>query len=130
MTISQIADKMKSMMTSGFLKAKALPAFLTYCTAIRRSGMSESMAAALAIEGNRKLGINTGPNPDGTPNLVNQHDYNLIKSVLDTIRNDGVVHVSVPAGSIMFTGTGGNAGGPVQIVGYNVKDVTLYGLIR
>ncbi len=88
------------------------------------------MTTAKIIENNRKIGINTGPNPDGSQNLVNLHDYNMVKCMFDTLRNDGVVHVVIPEGSIQFVGTGMNAGGPVPVTGYNATSTIAYGLIR
>ena len=69
-------------------------------------------------------------NPDGTPNIVNQYTYNIVKEVLDEIKKNAVVQVAIPAGSIMVQTNGGNAGGPVVGVGSNIISTTVRGLIR
>ena len=109
--------------------AKILPALLLYCTAIKRPGLSAAQIASRVISNNARLGINTGTNPDGSPNVVNEYTYNIVKTIVDAIAEEGVVHVAIPAGSLMIQVTGANAGGPVVSVGTNTTNTIAYGLI-
>lgn len=130
MNISEIARKMKLSFMQMKTPAEVLPAQLLYCVAVRRPGTSPSETAAKIIADNAALGIATGVNPDGTPNVVNQYTYNIVKHILDEIKQNGSVQVSIPAGSIMVQTNGGNAGGPVVSTGYNIISTTVRGILR
>ena len=103
---------------------------MLYCTAIKRPGLSASKIAAQIIANNKALGIETGPNKDGSPNKINQLVYNITKCIIDGIKNDAVIQAAIPAGSIQIQGTGGNAGGPVTVTGMNIISSIAKGLMR
>ena len=130
MNLETIARTMKDAFNKMKTPAEILPAQLLYFTSIKRPGMSAMEAASRVITNNAALGIETGTNPDGTPNIVNQYTYNIVKEVLDEIKKNAVVQVAIPAGSIMVQTNGGNAGGPVVGVGSNIISTTVRGLIR
>lgn len=110
--------------------ADTLPPLLLYATAIQRSGISPSRASSDAITKNGALGISTGVNPDGSPNVVNEYTNNIISAVLDEIMENGVVQISIPPGAITVQAEGGNAGGPVVCVGQNITNTIVKGIIR
>lgn len=130
MNVQEMARRMKDAFTRMKTPAEILPPQLLYCIAMKRPGTSASEAAARTIADNAALNIVTGTNPDGTPNKVNQFTYNIIKNVLDEIKRNGVVQVSIPAGSIMVQTNGGNAGGPVVSTGYNIISTNVKGIFR
>lgn len=130
MNINSIAEKMKKAFERMKTPAEILPPTLLYCIAVKRPGVSATEAASKAISEYGKFGIATGMNPDGTPNVVNEYTYTIVKTVLDEIKKNGVVQVSIPANSIMVQATGGNAGGPVTCVGSNIISTTLRGILR
>lgn len=110
--------------------AQTLPPLLLYCTAMKRSGTSPMRAAANAISWCRDAGIPVDVLPDGSPNLTNQYTYILTKSILKEIKENGVVQICLPAGSLMIQTNGGNAGGPVVSVGTNITNTIAKGLFR
>lgn len=130
MNVNEIARKMKDAFTRMKTPAEILPPQLLYCVAVKRPGVSASETAAKIISDNAMFGIATGKNPDGTSNVVNQYTYNIVKHVFDEIKRNGVVQVSIPAGSIMVQTNGGNAGGPVVGIGSNIISTTARGVIR
>ena len=130
MNLDSIARTMKNAFTKMKTPAEVLPSVLLYCTAMKRPGISASETAAKIITDNAALGIETGTNPDGTPNVVNQFTYNITKHVFDEIKRNAVVQVAVPVGCIMVETNGANAGGPVVSVGTNTITTTLKGIIR
>ena len=127
-------DKIGKVITSAFDRmktpAQVLPSILLLCTAIKRPGLSPSKIAANAISNNQAIGIPTGVNPDGSPNLINEYTYNIIKCVIDGIQQDGVIQAVIPAGSVMVQTQGANAGGPLVGIGSNVINTTIKGIIR
>lgn len=127
-------DKISSIITNTLNKMKTpadiLPTVLLNCVAMRRPGLSAAKIAAQIISNNNAIGIPTGLNPDGTPNMINEYTYNIVKCVIDAIQQDGVVQVAIPAGTIMVQTEGANAGGPLVGVGTNVINSVAKGLIR
>lgn len=129
MGTSAVVEYVKQMLNTIKTPAMMLPAILLKCTAIQRPGLSPQEIASVIIERNKAIGIPTGENPDGSNNLVNMYTYNVVKSMVDALKQDGVVHVAIPAKSLVIEATGGNAGGPVTVVGTNLTDTTAYGII-
>lgn len=130
LTIDTITNTIKSMIDGLKTPAMKLPGLLVLVTAVQRPGLSASKITTNIIEHNKSLGIGTGTNADGSTNIVNEYTYNIVSEVLKAIKDDSVVHVSMPPGSINITGTGANAGGPVVITGMNISTSEGYGIIR
>ena len=118
-----VLDKMKK-------PAETLPALLLNCVAIRRPGLSPYKIAAQIISNNRLLGIPDGVNPDGSPNLINQYTYNVVKCIIEAIKEDAVVQVAIPRGTIVVQTKGENAGGPLIGTGVNIMNSVTKGIIR
>ena len=49
---------------------------------------------------------------------------------MDELRKNAVVEAVIPANTIVITATGGNAGGPVTVVGTNTNAIKATGIIR
>jgi hypothetical protein len=100
------------------------------CTALNRPGLSAYKIASRIIENNKALGIPVEDNPDGTANLINQYTYNVVKCMVDAIKNDASVQVAIPSQSLLIQATGGNGGGPVTCVGSNLLDSIGNGIMQ
>ena len=122
MTISNIIDNITNTLDSAKMPANVLPPFLLKCTALNRPGLSAYKIASRIIENNKALGIPVEDNPDGTANLINQYTYNVVKCMVDAIKNDASVQVAIPQQSLLIQATGGNGGGPVTCIGSNLLD--------
>jgi hypothetical protein len=72
----------------------------------------------------------TEDNPDGSANIINQYTYNVVKCIVDAIKNDASVQVSIPMQSLLIQATGGNAGGPVTCIGTNLVDSIGNGIMQ
>ncbi len=130
MNISTIVDRINEKLDSLSFPANTLPATVLWCISKRRAGLSAYKTAAKIIENNKLLGIPTDPNPDGSENMINQYTYNVVKCVFDAIKNDAVVSVAVPKNSLLIQAQGGNAGGPVTTIGYNLLDSISKGIVQ
>jgi hypothetical protein len=130
MNIEGLIDKIRALFGGLKTPAMKLPGILILATAMQRPGLSAAKITTDIIENNKKLGINTGVNPDGTTNIINEYTYNIVTQVLKAIKDEGVVHVSLPPGSINITATGANSGGPVVVTGTNITPSAGYGIIR
>lgn len=130
MTISNIVDTLNNTMDSANIPANILPPLLLKCISLQRPGLSAYKIAAQIIENNKALGIPTEDNPDGSPNMVNQYTYNVVKCIVDAIKNDAAVQVNIPLGSLLVETKGGNAGGPIVCVGTNLLDSLGNGIVQ
>ena len=130
MNISDIVDNITNTLDSAKMPANVLPPFLLKCTALNRPGLSAYKIASRIIENNKALGIPVEDNPDGTANLINQYTYNVVKCMVDAIKNDASVQVAIPQQSLLIQATGGNAGGPVTCIGSNLLDSIGNGIMQ
>ena len=130
MNISDIIDNITNTLDSAKMPANVLPPFLLKCTALNRPGLSAYKIASRIIENNKALGIPVEDNPDGTANLINQYTYNVVKCIVDAIKNDASVQVAIPQQSLLIQVTGGNGGGPVTCVGSNLLDSIGNGIMQ
>lgn len=130
MNISGITKRVNTMMDRFKKPASLLPALLLRCVSVRRPGMSPMDTTSRAIEYIKSVGIPTEENEDGTPNLVNEYTYAVVKAVTDSIKEQGAIQIVIPANTLMIQATGGNAGGPVTCVGTNMTDTVAYGIMQ
>lgn len=130
MNISDIVDNITNTLDSAKMPANVLPPFLLKCTALNRPGLSAYKIASRIIENNKALGIPVEDNPDGTANLINQYTYNVVKCMVDAIKNDASVQVAIPQQSLLIQATGGNGGGPVTCIGSNLLDSIGNGIMQ
>ena len=121
MNINGVVSAIKQMFNGTKKVSQSLPSLLLFCTTMRRPGMSAMDTAATVIQDYGKIGIPTGTNADGTPNMINAYTYLLIKDIYKDIKQNGVGEGVMSPGTIQFTGTGGNAGGPVVVQGFNTN---------
>ena len=130
MTLSSIVETMTNTLDSSKIPANILPPLLLKCTALNRPGLSAYKIAAQIIQNNKALGIPVEDNPDGSDNLINQYTYNIVKCIVDAIKNDATVQVAIPMQSLLIQATGGNAGGPVTCIGTNLLDIVGNGIMQ
>lgn len=130
MNISGVTNKINGYFDKFKTPASLLPAFLLRCVSLKRTGISPMETTSNAIEYIKSAGIPTEENEDGSPNLVNEYTYAVVKAVTDSIKEQGMVQITIPANSLMIQATGGNAGGPVTCIGTNLTDTVAYGIIQ
>ena len=88
------------------------------------------LASANVIKRQSEFGAPTGLLPDGSPNMMNSLIYVNMCETMDELRKNAVVEAVIPANTIVITATGGNAGGPVTVVGTNTNNIKATGIIR
>jgi hypothetical protein len=127
-------DKIASAITNVIDKIRIpvipIPAILLICSVFRRPGLSAMVIASKTIRRQNEFGAPTGPLPDGTPNKMNALIAVMAEEIVREIQKSCVVESVIPPGTMMITGVGANAGGPVTIVGTNTMPVKATGLPR
>jgi hypothetical protein len=130
MNIANIVDTVTNTLNTAKTPVNILPALLLKCTALTRPGLSAYRITSEIIKNNEKLDIPTDDNPDGKPNMINQYTYNVVKCIVDAIKNDASVQVAIPSQSLLVKVEGGNGGGPVTCVGTNLLDSIGNGILQ
>lgn len=98
-----------------------LSRLLLVCSMIRRPGLSVIQSVANVTKDLNKLGIPTGSMPDGSANLTIGFTFSTFKEAYRAHKKDASIQVGFQPGSVMFTGFGANAGGPVTVQGTNIS---------
>lgn len=121
--INNIVDKIR-------VPVIPIPAILLICCVFKRPGLSAMIIAAKTIRRQSEFGAPTGALPDGTPNKMNSLITVMAEEVVRELQKSSVVEGVVPPGTMMITGFGSNAGGPVTIIGTNTLPTKVTGIVR
>lgn len=128
-TIQSICDAITTFMDKYRHPFPQLSRALLVCAVPKRPGLSTIYSVSNIVKDLNKLGIPTGPMPDGTPNLTVAFVYANTKEIYRAMKKDASVQVGFQPGTMAIFGTGGNAGGPVVINGTNTSFGDGYGTI-
>jgi hypothetical protein len=100
MGISQICESIKNYFKTAREPVQQLPRILLACSLIKRPGLSTVVSVANIIKDLNMMGIPTGPNPDGSPNLTVAVTYGIVKEVFRALKLDAVVQVTTGCASL------------------------------
>lgn len=128
--ITKIAQGIETAFTSVRPPLAAIPALLLLCEITSRPGLSAMALAAAIIRRLPEAGIETGVNRDGSPNKINQFVRIFSEEVVKEIKDNCIVDVALNPGSVVATGTGANAAGPVVVTTINNLPVSGRGIPR
>ena len=129
MSIKQICESITKLFTNALPPFPQLPRILLVCSMIKRQGLSAIRSTSNIVKDLNKLGIPTGPMPDGSPNLTVAFAFASTKENFRALKKDASVQVGVQPGSMMITGFSANAGGPVNIQGVNTSPSIAVGAV-
>ena len=129
MSIKQICESITKLFTNALPPFPQLPRILLVCSMIKRQGLSAIRSTSNIVKDLNKLGIPTVPMPDGSPNLTVAFAFASTKENFRALKKDASVQVGVQPGSMMITGFGANAGGPVNIQGVNTSPSIAVGAV-
>lgn len=129
MSIKQICESITKLFTNALPPFPQLPRILLVHSMIKRQGLSAIRSTSNIVKDLNKLGIPTGPMPDGSPNLTVAFAFASTKENFRALKKDASVQVGVQPGSMMITGFGANAGGPVNIQGVNTSPSIAVGAV-
>ena len=104
-----------------------LSRLLLVCSMIRRPGLSTIQSVSNIVKDLNRLGIPTGPMPDGSANLTVAFTFANTKEIYRGLKKDASIQVGFQPGSMMLTAAGANAGGPVVVQGMNITTGQAFG---
>ena len=117
MGIAQICQTIKNYFNNVRSPFPPLSTILLVCSMIRRPGLSVIYSVGNITKDLNKLGIPTGPMPDGSPNLTVAHTFAMTKEIYRGIKKDMIIQGGTVPGTGLVQVVGGNAGGPLTAIG-------------
>ena len=127
MRIKQICDTISNFFNNTIPPFPQLPRALLICSMMKRPGLSVIRSVTNITKDLNRLGIPTGPMPDGSLNLTIGYTFASTKETHRAIKNDMVVQASFSPGSAAVVAQGGNAGGPVTVAGTIINTPPIIG---
>ena len=94
-----------------------------------RPGLNSDLITSSIVSRFDEAGIPSGVLADGTPNVMEQYTKIFVEEIVDAIQNDMRVDLVIDQGALL-NANGGNAGGPVTVVGATVAPHTGIGVAR
>jgi len=120
MGISQICQTIKNYFANTRPPVERIPTLLLACSLVKRPGLSTITSVANIVKDLNMLGINTGPMPDGSPNLTVAYTYAVVNEIYRALKMDSVVQVAINPNSINVV-VGGNMGtNPMPVDGSGI----------
>ena len=127
MGIKQICDTISNYFNNSVSPFPQLPRALLVCSMIKRPGLSVVRSVTNITKDLNKLGIPTGPMPDGSMNLTVGFTFASTKETQRAIKNDLSIQASLAPGSATIVAQGANAGGPVTVAGTIINFPSILG---
>lgn len=115
MNFTTVLKTVRGMLKGEDVAYKSLPKILLLCSALHRPGCSAMSTTMDIINKNGLSGIPTGPNVDGSQNLINTLVYNIVSGILEHNLINMGGDVVIPPHSLRLKGYGANSGGPVIV---------------
>ena len=128
--ITEITDNLTDVLSNARQPFQKVPAIPLQAEANERKGLSATDIASRIIERLPDAGIPTGPNPDGSRNMINDFVRIISEEFVNAIKRDSLVLLTIPSGSIKIMATGGNVGGPVESTGQNWNYPEMKGVVQ
>ena len=130
MTIDSICESINRLIETVRKPLTSIPAALIVSGAVRRPGLSPSMIASNIIRRQSEAGAFTGPMKDGSRNVMEAMERVRAEEYINAMKSMAKIEIGIPIGGIQIQATGGNAGGPIEVIGYNINPVHGDGIIR
>lgn len=128
--IQKISDGIEKALNFARPALVAIPPLLLVCEVHSRPGLSAMSLASAIIGRLNEAGIETGVNPDGSPNKINSFVRIISEEIVNEIKENALIQCVVEPGSIIGTGTGVSPTGPVTVSTINTMVSNLFGIIR
>lgn len=128
--IQTIADGIEKAFDAVRPALKSIPPFLLICELYKRPGLSAIALTSAIIRRLPEAGIETGVNSDGSENKVNKFVRIMCEETIKEIKDNARVTCVIEPGSVIGTGTGASAAGPIVVTTINTMIGKTVGLIE
>lgn len=133
MSINNIINKINSFfqaMDAKLSKVIPMPAIFLLCASMSRQGLSPLKSLSNVCQKLEEYGIPTGPNPDGSPNLIVHAANAILQEVYRAMTEDAAVQGGINVGEMMLLSQGSNSAGTVVSTGTNLLPTHIWGVIQ
>ena len=107
-----------------------IPPLLLICEVKSRPGLSAIALTSAIIRRLPEAGLDTGVNPDGTPNKRNKLIRIMCEEIVREFKDNAKITCAIQGGDISSTGMGVNEGGPMVVKSINNLPINIYGLLE
>lgn len=107
----------------------AVPSPVILVGGSRKPGLSPSKIASAIIQRKSEAGLPTGNLPSGAVNPEELMWRIAIEEIVKALQTEALITIAIPPGTSV-TASGGNAGGPIVVVGSTISITTGYGQIQ
>lgn len=114
--IKKICDGIEAAIKYCRVPLTYIPAAMLVCSAVQRPGLSAMLIASNIIRRQSEAGA-----PIDTGGVSEAMERIRVEEMVKALKMDARIQIGIPIGGIQITGTGANAGGPVQITGFNIN---------
>ena len=115
MNVANICNTIKNFFSHVRVPLADMSKILIVCSSINKVGLSAIESTSKIVKDLEKIGIPTGPMPDGSVNLTVAFTYAMTKEQQRALKEDAKIEVGFQPGSLQiqvgqFTGTNVNTG--------------------
>ena len=118
MGIKEICNTVKNYFKNTRQPFPILPGILIACSMCKRPGLSVIQSTANIVADLEKLGIPTGPMPEGCPNMSVGVAFTETKEVYRAVKEDSNIQAAFQPGSLNFVVGGAFVG---EVTGTNIN---------
>lgn len=129
MNIRTICDSVSGVIESVRPPALQVPSSLINMGAIFRPGLSALITASKIIARQSEAGAPYGALADGSANIAEAMERIRVEEIINALKYDAQLQITIPPGGIAITATGANSAGPVTVQGTNTGLVKGIGII-
>lgn len=133
MSINSIVDKINAFFQAVDAQLTAvvpMPAILLLCAAVNRKGLSPLRSITNVCQALEEAGIPTGPNPDGSTNLIVAASNAIVTEIFRAMTEDAVIQGGIQPGDMTILSQGSNTAGPVVSTGSNILPTHIWGVVQ
>ena len=130
MDIGSICSSINDAINSIKIPAIPLPPPLLALGGQLRCGVSPSLVASSIIQRQSEAGAPAGPSADGGANIAEAMEVIRIEEIMNALKNDVQVQVTIAPGTLTIVGTCATPSGPGTIVGTNPMPINAFGIIQ
>jgi len=107
-----------------------IPPLLLLCEVQSRPGLSAIALSSSIIRRLPEAGIETGTNPDGSANKINQFVRIISEEIVKEFKDNALITCAIQPYTINSVGTGASASGPVVVNSLNTIAMTIKGIMQ
>jgi hypothetical protein len=129
-SVNSICDELNKILWLAIPCLPKTPPVLIALGANARKGLNKKIIAARIIARFPEVGIPNGADEAGNQNVMEAYTALVVEELIDAIVFEAIVETESRPYSIPMLANGGNAGGPITVIGFNTTFVQSGGIVK